>query len=226
MLETNMHTHTHTHPHKFIHQLRFPLPLPQKGEYKFIIISKPSIVQVGIFFKSKGCVELTGSNPLIWLLVSILHNPMFMLLFRSKRHRIFFNDHFNKEFSLPLVSCHGARRCYRRSPLSNQLPSKCIYTLLGWDNFLLCLRKETHTPQKHIPLTHTHIPNVITFCLEQSKCLRDGMTAPFYWCWKRRGIKQVSAGTAEMHCFHDSYFKNDAMRPTMQSRVCSGLAKV
>lgn len=126
----------------------------------------------------------------------------------------------------PLVSCHGARRCYRRSQLSNQFPSECIYTLLGWDNFLLCLRKETHTPQKHIPLTRTHIPNVITFCLEQSKCLRAGMTASFYWRWKRRAIKQVSAGTAEMHCFHDSHLKNDAMRPTMQRRVCSGLAKV
>lgn len=38
-------------------------------------------------------------------------------------------------------------------------------------------------------------------------------------------IKQVAAGTAEMHCFYDSYFRKDAMRPKIQNRVWYVLAK-
>jgi hypothetical protein len=52
------------------------------------------------------------------------------------------------------------------------------------------------------------------------------MTASFYWGWDGRVIKQVSAGTKEMYCFYDSYFKNDAMGPKMQSTACCVLGTV
>lgn len=121
-----------------------------------------------------------------------------------------------------LVNYHSARRFYRRSQLGNQFPSKCVYPLLKWGNFLFIPRKETHTHKS----THTHSHSQCdqpAFCLEQSKYLPGGMTASFYWCWNGRVIKQVPAGTAEMHCFYDSYFKSDAMRPKMQSSLlCFG----
>lgn len=69
----------------------------------------------------------------------------------------------------------------------------------------------TYTTEAHTTHSHSHSQCAQpAFCLEQSKYLPAGMTASFYWRWNRRVIKQVSAGRAEIHCFYESYFKNEA----------------